>query len=354
MIKKVLFTALLILIWACSEKTTPSNAEATSENSSEESFVPESSSSEETSSSSEEIPSNEELSSSNEEVLATESSSSSSAEAKVLSELPFDTTTAHLSKRIYTSFLHIIEENPEEEEYFKAEYGNDLSNLYYEVPDGYCYAHTSNQTIQRHFYYMESYNGLDKLILNHNDSLLIAEADDCSSMEWGGCKSYDSTKVLYYQKININGQDFYYGKSSKWEQLISMTDSTMTIWYIYAPDYKVPCWDAKLYENTLAQVISCDTMIVEKYGLTLVQKKNSNLLWIFENETCTTDYKRTHDVKTNCEAQEEAFNSGYDCIKRNMGVKKYWPTTSLCKGNNTEDEWCFLVNENPELSESEK
>ena len=223
--------------------------------------------------------------------------------------------------------------------------------------------------------------------LVREDSLLLAEADDCESPAWGDCKN----GYPYFQKIMIGDEAFYYGNitadaGKTWleSRLIRLTDSTITIWIksnpLYTPVIYIQHvdtvaiihrsgWPIDMFEgDSLVTILGytdtlympegdsltmrfdgIDTIFIEKYNLKITDKEG---MWIFGGHICNK-YPPVLDTvpaspEAECRGHEIDYNRAIDCIHRNMNAPEgVYPR--LCRPERivSDSVWCFLDEEMP-------
>lgn len=227
--------------------------------------------------------------------------------------------------------------------------------------------------------------------LVREDSLLLAEADDCESPAWGDCGNENT----YFQKILVGDEVFYYGNKTAeagktWleSRLIRLTDSTITIWIKSNPLYTSVIyvqhvdtvaiihregWPMDMFEgDSLVTILGytdtlympegdsvtmrfngIDTIFIEKYNLKITDKENT---WIFEDQICDK-YPPVLDTvpaspEAECRGHEIDYNRAIDCIHRNMNAPEgVYPR--LCRPERivSDSVWCILDSEMPTVSD---
>lgn len=256
------------------------------------------------------------------------SSRDSTAPKPHFNKLPFD--TAGVNAEIF-SYEPLQED--EDSTYYREVFGKNIKNAYWLVPEngGYCYT-IDEPTGELGGGYVSDPGWNQVIIVERNDSLLLSDYQSCSSFDWNGCRKVD---YAYTQKISVGVDIFYYGEFESKLLLIKLTDSTITRWTVKNPSYVPPAQDTTIHgfekrwfdgdsmvtfvgDNPNSDYV--DTIFIEKYNLKIT---DSELTWIFENETCTkTGYKARSGKSSedSCNDYIEYYNDGAKCIQRNMGL----------------------------------
>lgn len=294
------------------------------------------------------IVNTESSSSSNEDAINSSFEESSSSIIK-LDTLPFDTTGTAQRPMIYFYTSENREGFDEYYDFYHDKTLDDVSNIIIARPVGYyCRLHFSMYDSLENIYMQ--YNDADYfqyVLMHKGDSLMYSSLRYCNEQEWRKCEEEEENHAFYYEKIVVQNDTFYYSKTNSRFVLLSITDSTILQWEKIRPDYIPPppqkeCLSSYLKESdTLAKVISCDTLYIEKYNLKITDNDGT---WIFENETCSFGDPRYYNDSTQCTNE---YNSRARCLLKVMNTYK---VPRLCRGNTSFDRtgvWCILDEEKP-------
>lgn len=335
-----------------------------------------------------ESSSSQAMSSSFEASAASSSSKSVVSKIPVLDSLPFDTLDA---KQEFYNYKY-DEVDPFTPEQRAAEGADGVLGRYINAQKKerpYCSIDEIYESGKARFSSKISWSADIKFaFLVREDSLLLAEADDCVSPAWGACGNENT----YFQKILVGDEVFYYdnkiaeaGKIWLESRLIRLTDSTITIWIKSNPLYTSVIyiqhvdtvaiihregWPMDMFEgDSLVTILGytdtlymlegdsvtmrfngIDTIFIEKYNLKITDKENT---WIFGNHICDK-YPPVLDTvpaspEAECRGHEIDYNRAIDCIHRNMNAPEgVYPR--LCRPERivSDSVWCFLDEEMPE------